>query len=89
MTLGSGNVFIGGVLRQQTPLAHKCQPALSVAVLVVGLAIAFVLASPVVVVVWLLGGVAGGLGDNWAGGKLFGEGSDDLSSCEMRTLATA
>jgi hypothetical protein len=35
-----------------------------------------VLASPVIVIAGLVGGVVGGLGGNWAGGKLYGEGSD-------------
>ena len=45
-------------------------------VLVVGLGSAFVLASPVIVIAGLAGGIAGGLAGYWAGGELFGQGSD-------------
>ncbi|ANY86661.1 hypothetical protein [Pseudomonas putida] len=41
-----------------------------------GLASAFVLASPVLVVAGLAGGIAGGMAGHWVGGELFGEGSD-------------
>ncbi|GLO11226.1 hypothetical protein PPUJ20005_51950 [Pseudomonas putida] len=46
------------------------------AVMALGLASAFVLASPVLVVAGVAGGIAGGMAGHWAGGELFGEGSD-------------
>ncbi|MCO1619183.1 hypothetical protein [Pseudomonas putida] len=45
-------------------------------VVALGLASAFVLASPVLVMAGLAGGIAGGMAGHWAGGELFGEGSD-------------
>ncbi|WP_223464649.1 PAAR domain-containing protein [Pseudomonas sp. GL-RE-26] len=73
---GSGNVFIGGGTDTTDPIDPEVPEWLERAVLVVGLASAFVLASPVVVVAGLVGAVAGGLAGNWAGGELFGQGSD-------------
>jgi len=73
---GSANVFIGGGTDTTDPINPEVPEWLERAVLVVGLASAFVLASPVVVVAGLVGAVAGGLAGNWAGGELFGEGSD-------------
>lgn len=77
ISAGSGNVFIGGGTETTDAISPEVPAWLERAVLVVGLASAFVLASPVVVIAGLVGGVAGGLGGNWAGGKLFGEGSDE------------
>jgi uncharacterized Zn-binding protein involved in type VI secretion len=77
ISAGSGNVFIGGGTETTDAISPEVPAWLERAVLVVGLASAFVLASPVIVVAGLVGGVAGGLGGNWAGGKLYGEGSDE------------
>jgi uncharacterized Zn-binding protein involved in type VI secretion len=73
---GSGNVFIGGGTETTDPITPEVPEWLERAVLIVGLASAFVLASPVIVIAGLAGGIAGGLAGNWAGGELFGEGSD-------------
>ncbi|WP_223513026.1 PAAR domain-containing protein [Pseudomonas sp. GL-R-26] len=73
---GSGNVFIGGGTDTTDPINPEVPEWLERAVLVVGLGSAFVLASPVVVVAGLVGAVAGGLAGHWAGGELFGQGSD-------------
>ena len=70
ISTGSGNVFIGGGTETTNAISPEVPAWLERAVLVVGLASAFVLASPVIVVAGLVGGVAGGLGGNWAGGKL-------------------
>lgn len=74
---GSGNVFIGGGTDTTDPINPEVPAWLERAVLVVGLASAFVLASPVIVIAGFAGGVAGGFAGNWAGGELFGEGSDE------------
>lgn len=76
ISAGSGNVFIGGGTETTDIISPEVPGWLERAVLVVGLGSAFVLASPIVVIAGLVGGIAGGLGGNWAGGKLFGEGSD-------------
>lgn len=76
ISAGSANVFIGGGTDTTDPINPEVPEWLERAVLVVGLASAFVLASPVVVVAGLVGAVAGGLAGHWAGGELFGEGSD-------------
>jgi len=76
ISAGSSNVTIGGPTETTDAIDPEVPEWLERAVLVVGLASAFVLASPVVVIAGLVGGIAGGLGGNWAGGKLFGEGSD-------------
>ena len=76
ISAGSGNVFIGGGTETTDIISPEVPGWLERAVLVVGLGSAFVLASPVIVIAGLVGGIAGGLGGNWAGGKLFGEGSD-------------
>jgi uncharacterized Zn-binding protein involved in type VI secretion len=73
---GSANVFIGGGTETTDAISPEVPGWLERAVLVVGLGSAFVLASPVIVIAGLVGGVVGGLGGNWAGGKLYGEGSD-------------
>ncbi|NWC93005.1 MULTISPECIES: PAAR domain-containing protein [unclassified Pseudomonas] len=73
---GSANVFIGGGTETTDVISPEVPGWLERAVMVVGLGSAFVLASPVIVIAGLVGGIAGGLGGNWAGGKLFGEGSD-------------
>nr|WP_245229339.1 PAAR domain-containing protein [Pseudomonas sp. PvP025] len=73
---GSGNVWIGGETETTDEISPEVPALLEWAVLGLGLASAFVLASPVIVIAGLVGGIAGGLGGNWAGGKLFGDGSN-------------
>jgi uncharacterized Zn-binding protein involved in type VI secretion len=76
ISAGSPNVHIGGGTETTDDIHPEVPVLLELAILGLGLASAFVLASPVIVVAGLVGGIAGGLGGNWAGGKLFGEGSD-------------
>jgi uncharacterized Zn-binding protein involved in type VI secretion len=76
ISAGSGNVFIGGGTETTDAIDPEVPEWLERAVLIVGLASAFVLASPVIVIAGLAGGIAGGLAGNWAGGELFGQGSD-------------
>lgn len=76
ISAGSGNVSIGGGTQTTDPIDPEVPELLERAIMGLGLASAFVLASPVIVIAGLAGGIAGGLGGNWAGGKLFGEGSD-------------
>ena len=76
ISAGSSNVHIGGGTETTDDIDPEVPVLLERAILGLGLASAFVLASPVIVVAGLVGGIAGGLGGNWAGGKLFGEGSD-------------
>lgn len=76
ISAGSGNVFIGGGTETTDAIDPEVPEWLERAVLIVGLASAFVLASPVIVIAGLVGGIAGGLAGNWAGGELFGQGSN-------------
>ncbi|AHG43349.1 type IV secretion protein Rhs [Pseudomonas syringae CC1557] len=76
ISAGSSNVFIGGGTETTDAINPEVPELIERAVIALGLASAFVLASPVIVIAGLVGGIAGGLGGNWAGGKLFGEGSD-------------
>ncbi len=78
ITQGSSNVFIGGGTVQTDVInPENLVPGwVHGALLVVGLGAAIVLAGPVVAVGGLIVGVAGGYGGSWAGGKIFGEGSD-------------
>ena len=76
ISAGSGNVHIGGGTETTDIIDPEVPVLLERAILGIGLASAFVLASPVIVVAGFAGGIVGGLGGNWAGGKLFGEGSD-------------
>ncbi|AIY43034.1 Rhs-family protein [Collimonas arenae] len=73
---GSQNVFIGGGTVQTDEISPEVPGWLHVAVFAVGMASAVVLAGPVIAFAGLVGGVLGGAGGNWLGGKLFGEGSD-------------
>lgn len=78
VTAGSDNVYIGG----PTEITNEIHPEnlvprwVHVALFVVGTGSALVLAAPAVVAGGLVLGMAGGFGGNWAGGKIFGEGSD-------------
>ncbi|MNJ38041.1 putative deoxyribonuclease RhsA [compost metagenome] len=76
ISAGSSNVSIGGGTTTTDAIDPEVPVWLERAVMAVGLASAFVLASPVLVVAGLVGGIAGGMGGHWAGGELFGEGSD-------------
>lgn len=76
ISAGSPNVYIGGGTETTDAIDPEVPVWLERAVMGVGLASAFVLASPVLVVAGLVGGIAGGMAGHWAGGELFGEGSD-------------
>lgn len=78
ITKGSGNVFIGGGTVQTDSInPENLVPGwVHAALLVVGIGAAVVLAGPVIAVAGLVLGFAGGYGGSWAGGKIFGEGSD-------------
>ena len=78
ITKGSGNVFIGGGTVQTDNInPENLVPGwVHAALLVVGIGAAVVLAGPVIAVGGLVLGFAGGYGGSWAGGKIFGEGSD-------------
>lgn len=78
ITKGSGNVYIGGDTAQTDTInpEHLVPGWVHASLLVVGVGSAIVLAGPVVAVGGLVGAFAGGIGGNWVGGKMFGEGSD-------------
>ena len=73
---GSKNVFIGGGTVQTDEISPEVPGWLHTAVFAVGMASAVVLAGPVVAFAGLIGGLVGGAGGNWLGGKMFGQGSD-------------
>lgn len=76
ISAGSPNVCIGGGTTTTDTIDPEVPVWLERGVMALGLASAFVLASPVLVVAGLVGGIAGGMAGHWAGGELFGEGSD-------------
>jgi uncharacterized Zn-binding protein involved in type VI secretion len=78
ITKGASKVFIGGGTQQtDTMEPENLVPGwVHAALLVVGVASAIVLAGPIVAAGGLFGGFVGGIGGNWLGGKIFGEGSD-------------
>ena len=78
ITSGSGNVYIGGGREQTDAISPEdlVPPLVHAAMLVAGVGSAVILAGPIVAVAGLALGTAGGLGGHWAGGKIFGEGSD-------------
>ncbi len=76
IVVGSRNVFIGGGTETTDPINPEVPELLERGILLVGLASAFVLASPVIVIAGLVGGVAGGTVGSLGGAQLFGEGSD-------------
>lgn len=76
ISAGSNNVFIGGETETTDAISPEVPVLLERGILLIGLASAFVLASPAVVIAGFVGGIAGGTIGNLAGGKLFGEGSD-------------
>ncbi|NHZ35784.1 RHS repeat-associated core domain-containing protein [Massilia rubra] len=75
---GSPNVFVGGPT--DTTMAELITPEVSdevhMALLVAGVGAGLLVAGPVVVGVALVGGYVGGAVGAWAGGVLFGKGSD-------------
>lgn len=73
---GSSNVFIGGDTVTTDEISPEVPAWVHGSLLAVGIGSAVVLAGPVVAAFGLVGGIAGGLLGNWAGGRLFGEGSD-------------
>jgi uncharacterized Zn-binding protein involved in type VI secretion len=78
ITDGSPNVNIGGPTVQTDVInPENLVPGwVNAALLVVGLASAIVLAGPVVALVGLAGSIGGGAFGDWAGGEIFGQGSD-------------
>ena len=78
ITSGSGTVYIGGGKEQTDAISPEnlVPPLVHAAIFVVGAGAAVVLAGPVVAVAGLALGTAGGMAGDWAGGKIFGEGSD-------------
>ncbi len=76
ISAGSPNVCIGGGTATTDAIDPEVPVWLERSVMALGLASAFVLASPMLVVAGLVGGIAGGMAGHWAGGELFGEGSD-------------
>ena len=72
ISAGSPNVCIGGGTATTDAIDPEVPVWLERSVMALGLASAFALASPVLVMAGLAGGIAG----HWAGGELFGEGSD-------------
>ncbi|AXA90573.1 PAAR domain-containing protein [Massilia sp. YMA4] len=78
ITKGSGNVYIGGGTVQTDDIhPEDLVPGwVHASLLVVGVGSAIILAGPVIAVGGLIGAYAGGYGGAWAGGKIFGEGSD-------------
>lgn len=76
ISAGSPNVCIGGGAATTDVIDPEVPAWLERGVMALGLASAFVLASPILVVAGLVGGIAGGMAGHWAGGEMFGEGSD-------------
>jgi uncharacterized Zn-binding protein involved in type VI secretion len=78
ITKGSANVNIGGPTVQTDPInPENLVPTwVHVSLFVVGAGAAFVLAAPIVAIGGIAGGILGGVGGDWLGGKVFGEGSD-------------
>lgn len=78
ITSGSTGIFIGGDAKQTDPISPEnlVPPIVHAAIMVVGIGSAVVLAGPIVAVAGLALGTAGGMAGSWAGGKIFGEGSD-------------
>ncbi|PBP37997.1 PAAR domain-containing protein [Pseudomonas syringae] len=76
IVVGSSNVFIGGGTETTDPINPEVPELLERSILLVGLASAVVLASPVIVIAGLVGGIAGGTVGSMGGAQLFGEGTD-------------
>ncbi|WP_263228055.1 PAAR domain-containing protein [Pseudomonas alabamensis] len=73
---GSSNVYVGGETATTDAIDPEVPVLLERAVMGLGLASAFVLASPILVIAGMAGGIAGGMAGHWAGGEIFGEESD-------------
>ncbi|MEJ8796580.1 PAAR domain-containing protein [Trinickia caryophylli] len=73
---GSPNVFIGGTTATTDDISPEVPAWVNWTMLAVGFAATAVLAGPLVAALGTVGGVAGGELGAWAGGKVFGEGSD-------------
>ncbi|KFF82979.1 PAAR domain-containing protein [Pseudomonas syringae] len=76
IVVGSSNVFIGGGTETTDPINPEVPELLARGILLVGLASAFVLASPVIVIAGLVGSITGGTVGSLGGAQLFGEGTD-------------
>lgn len=76
IVVGSSNVFIGGGTETTDPINPEVPELLERGIFLVGLASAFVLASPVIVIAGLVGSIAGGTVGSMGGAQLFGEGTD-------------
>lgn len=78
ITKGSSSVFLGGgTVQTDTINPENLVPGwVHGALLVVGLGAGIVLAGPVMAVGGLMLGIGGGYAGNWAGGQIFGEGTD-------------
>ncbi len=74
--MGSPNVVFGGPTVTTLEIDSEVPGWIHGALFVIGIASAVVLAGPVAAALGLVGGVAGGYGGSWLGGKIFGEGSD-------------
>ncbi len=74
--VGSANVCIGGGTATTDEIEPEVPVVLERALMATGLASALVLASPILVVAGMAGGIVGGMAGHWAGGELYGEGSD-------------
>ncbi|RMU25044.1 PAAR domain-containing protein [Pseudomonas savastanoi] len=76
IVVGSSSVFIGGGTETTDPINPEVPELLTRGILLVGLASAFVLVNPVIVIAGLVGGIAGGTVGSLGGAQLFGEGTD-------------
>ncbi|MEZ0190471.1 PAAR domain-containing protein [Ralstonia solanacearum] len=76
ISAGSPNVFIGGTTVTTDDISPEIPGWVNWTMLAVGVAAAAVLAGPLVAALGTVGGIAGGEGGSWLGGKVFGEGSD-------------
>ncbi len=73
---GSGNVNIGGETDTTDDINPEVPELLQTAIFVVGIGCALALAGPLVVTIGLVGAYAGARAGAWAGGEVFGQGSD-------------
>ncbi|MDO6410132.1 ADP-ribosyltransferase domain-containing protein [Pantoea phytobeneficialis] len=73
---GSENVLIGGHKIQTDEINPEIPGWVNWLMLGIGAGAVAILASPAIALLGTLGALGGGYAGNWAGGKLFGEGSD-------------
>lgn len=73
---GSENVLIGGQKIQTDEINPEIPGWVNWLMLGIGAGAVAILASPAIALLGTLGALGGGYAGNWAGGKLFGEGSD-------------